>query len=153
MIDDAIAKAFSIIDSNAEDAFFAGAKPEELIRKAEEALGTTFPPSYRKFLRKYGCGNVAGLEIYGLTTDNFQTGSVPNGVWLTLDERKTSKLPSSLVIVSDNGSGGWFALKTDEVDTDGECPVVEKYPGVDAMPRVSESFGDFLLNELQSAIG
>jgi antitoxin YobK len=153
MIDDAITTAFSIIENNSEDAFFAGEKPEELIRKAEQALGTSFPPSYCKFLRKYGCGNVAGLEFYGLTTDSFQTGSVPNGIWLTLDERKTSNLPSSLVIVADNGSGGWFALKTDEVDANGECPVVEKFPGTDEMPLVSNSFGDFLLSELESAIG
>jgi hypothetical protein len=65
-----------------------------LVLKAESALGLKFPPTYRKFLLEYGCGNIFGMEFYGVVDDNFINSSIPDAIWITLNERKTSNLPN-----------------------------------------------------------
>ena len=68
---------------------FEEAKPETLIAAAERALEIKFPPSYRKFLLTFGCVDINGSEIYGVIDDNFENSAVPNGIWLTLNERQS----------------------------------------------------------------
>src|SRR6266446_5235650 len=86
-----------------DQGYFAGPRGEPLIQAAEAALGLSFPATYRRFLAERGCGDVAGAEFYGLIDDNFTSGSVPNGIWLTLKLRSTSAIPKSLIVVSDTG--------------------------------------------------
>ncbi|WP_077965869.1 SMI1/KNR4 family protein [Ensifer adhaerens] len=95
---------------------FEGSKPETLVDKAEHALGLSFPPSYRKFLGELGCGDVNGLEIFGLIDDNFETSSIPNGIWLTLSERKNIKLDPKLIIIADSGDGSYIAIDKRTID-------------------------------------
>ncbi len=91
-------QAFELVESNAELAHFHGPKSEALICAAEKALKIEFPPTYREFLQRYGCGNFDGEEIYGLIDENFKHSSVPNGIWLTLKERDAS-LPEYLAFL------------------------------------------------------
>ena len=49
--------ALAIIAANPDSAYFAGPKSAELIRRAEEALGLSLPPTYRKFVAAYGAGS------------------------------------------------------------------------------------------------
>lgn len=81
-------------NSNLLDAL--GPRPEVLIEQAEAALNLRFPPSYRSFLKRYGTCAFGGSEYYGIVDDDFVNSSIPNGIWLTLVERKSSDLPSSL---------------------------------------------------------
>src|SRR5437762_6151665 len=103
---------------------FEGVKPEVLVAKAEDALGLTFPPSYRRFLLQMGCGDINGLEVFGLINDNFEKSTVPNGIWLTLNQRRTIGLNRSYVIIADGGDGTYYALDTRQADEEGETPVV-----------------------------
>ena len=48
------------------DGDFEGIKPLSLVVKAEAALGIRFPPSYRRFLLEMGCGDIRGMEVFGL---------------------------------------------------------------------------------------
>ncbi len=141
--------------AGSEMAFFAGRREDSLVAAAEAALGVTLPPTYRKFVVELGAGDIGGHEFYGVTTSDFQTSSIPNGIWLTLEERKTSDLPSHLLIVADTGTGGYYVLDTSSPDERGECPVIEwKYQDSkdEGVEVVAPDFGLFFWEALQQAL-
>ncbi len=127
---------------------FEGAKPEALVAKAEAALGVVFPPSYRRFLLELGCGDINGVEFYGLVNDDFGRSTVPNGIWLTLSERRASGLDPQYVIIGDRGDGGRYALDTRIVDASRECPVVLLSINSIELERVADSFGSYFLSAI-----
>lgn len=128
---------------------FEGPKPESLIRKAEAALGVTFPPSYRRFLLDLGCGDIGGFEIFGVIDDNFQNSSVPNGVWLTLNERRNIGLAPGLVIVGEGGDGCYYALDIRPIEVAVEAGVVRLLPDGSLADRVTSSFGEYFLDAVK----
>ena len=137
-------RALELIEQLGGD--FEGPQSEALLKEAEHELSLKFPPSYRRFLTRYGCGDVAGLEVYGLLRDDFENSGVPDTVWVTKQQRKIG-LPDSLLVVSDSGDGSFFALDADNTSEDHEYAVV-RYGVNGLMEVVSESFGKFLLDEL-----
>ena len=149
-------QALQLIQANQDQGYFVGPRGEPLIRAAETALGLAFPPTYRRFLAELGCGDIAGAEFYGLIDDNFASGSVPNGIWLTLKLRNTNLLPPSLVVVSDIGDGGYYAIDTSQRDSQGENPIVAWYPGLSkpevSPEKVSDDFGAFILQRISEAL-
>ena len=131
---------------------FEGAKPESLVAKAETALGLTFPPSYRRFLLEMGCGDINGMEVFGLINDNFEKSSVPNGIWLTLNERRAIGLHPAYVIIGDGGDGAYYALDTRQVDNAGEVPVVRLSIDGRHSEKVADSFGKYLLEAVRAVV-
>lgn len=129
---------------------FVGPIPEELIADAQSMLGIRFLPSYVLFLKELGCGDVGGVEFYGIVGDDLNVPGVPNAIWLTLEERKTG-LPKSHIVVSGVGDGSFYAIDTSQGDENGESPVLIVGPGLDVQPS-SDSFGAFMLDELQSVL-
>lgn len=129
---------------------FEGPKPEKLVVKAEETLGLEFPPSYRDFLRKLGCGDIHGIEIYGVVDDDFEDSSVPDGIWLTLSERDEIGLDHSLVLIGVEDEGNYLALDTNVATDDGENPVVRLDPEGKRAEILSPSFGTYFLEVVQS---
>lgn len=146
--------AFRIIDENGGD--FEGSKPEFLIEAAEGALGLSFPPTYRRFLLEYGCGDIAGVEIYGVIKSDFVNSSVPDAIWLTLRQRDEGQLSTSGIVVYSNGDGSYAVLNANDRSSDDECPVVEWTPGADgdlkSAPRLADDFGAFLFQTVSDAI-
>lgn len=140
--------AFELIEENGGD--FEGEKDISLIEKAQSVLGVTFPPSYVEFLKSYGCGDIEGLEFYGVINDDFENSSVPDAIWVTLDERK-SGLPHNLVIVYAAGDGTYYALDTSKLDDNGECSVVS-YESNGNLEVIADNYGSFLLDELKTVI-
>ncbi len=141
--------AFDLIEKY--DGSFIGERSVDLIAKAEEALGCEFPPTYKEFVSIYGCGDIEGLEFYGLTDSNFDNSGVPNAVWLTLDERK-SNFPDNLVLIYSIGDGNYAALKVDEISEGQENPVVLISPVGEILEVIASDFGSFMLEELESVI-
>ncbi len=103
----------------------AGPVSEAQITAAEEALGVTFPPSYRTFLRTFG-----GLAIpphLGIVHDFMGVMEQPEQdvVQRTLTARQERKLAEHLVVV---GLGAqyqeWFCLDVSRENAAGEYPVV-----------------------------
>lgn len=144
-------KACQLIEQ-AGNADFAGPKPEWLVTKAENALNVKFPPTYRQFLLEFGCGGIDGVEIYGLIDDNFDNSTVPDGIWLTLDERAISNLKPSYVIIGDGGDGTQYAIDTEKVNQQGECPVLHLSVDGKESEIVADSFGTYLLNAIKSMV-
>lgn len=100
-----------------------GGCDEEVIARAEEALGVTFPPSYRLFVRELGTCEIAGEAFSGVWVRDSDPGTIYGSVRDTLDLRATSGLPPALIAVRPDGMGGHFVLDTAAPDADGEAPV------------------------------
>jgi antitoxin YobK len=143
--------ALALIEAKGEGDF-EGEKPESLILRAESALGVKFPPTYREFLSKLGCGDFAGEEFYGLINEQFEDSSVPNGIWLTLNERRLSNIPKSLVLIYATGDGTYYAIDTSKRDKENECPVVVWHPlskPDDSLETVATDFGKFFYDTIR----
>lgn len=114
----------------------AGPAPEAAISAAEAALGCTFPPSYRTFLRTFG--GIAIPPHLGIVHDFVGVASPPpettppepdasatDVVRRTLRARVERKLADHLVVV---GMGAqyqeWFCLDVSKPTSTGEYPVV-----------------------------
>jgi len=109
----------------------AGPAPETAIDAAEQALGITFPPSYRTFLRTFG--GIAIPPHLGVVHDFVGvTPAAPDGhdaasdvVHKTLEARATKKLAEHLVVV---GMGAqyqeWFCLDASRPTAAGEYPIL-----------------------------
>jgi hypothetical protein len=105
----------------------AGPVSEAQITAAEEALGVTFPPSYRTFLRTFGGIQIPphlGIvhDFMGVDRDQTRQTDVVNQ---TLTARVERKLAEHLVVV---GMGAqcqeWFCLDVSRENAAGEYPVV-----------------------------
>jgi antitoxin YobK len=104
----------------------AGPVSETAISAAEEALGITFPPSYRTFLRTWG--GIALPTHLGIVHD-FVGVAVGDGdgdvVARTLRAREERRLAEHLVVV---GMGAqyqeWFCLDASRPLPNGEYPVL-----------------------------
>jgi antitoxin YobK len=107
----------------------AGPVSEAAITAAEEALGVTFPPSYRTFLRTFG--GIAIPQHLGIVHDFMGVATLPaeatadDVVQKTLAARVERKLAEHLVVV---GMGAqcqeWFCLDVSRENDAGEYPVV-----------------------------
>src|SRR4030042_816764 len=131
----------------------SGQKPLEYIDKAEKVLGLKFPNSYKEFLLKRGCGNVRSYEFYGIVDDDFENSSVPDGIWLTLDEREKNNLLHEYILIGD-ANEGWYALDTSKMNNEGECPVViwqhHSLPK-EKIEVIASDFGKFFLDQVSRA--
>lgn len=146
--------AFSLVASHPELATFAGRRPEELICRAEAALGFAFPPTYRTFLRELGAGSFGGFEVFGVTGEDFSSDAIPNGIWFNLAKRPKIGLPASVLIISDLGMGSTYYC----LDLEGspcESPVsVVTYMGQGTFDSemVAPDFGAFFLQMVQEEL-
>jgi antitoxin YobK len=88
--------------------------------------------------------------------DNFESSGVPNGIWLTLQERTDSGLPPELVVVYTDAEGNYYALATGREGDSGEHPLVLFGPGVsqpgDELDAVAGDFGEFLRTRVQEGL-
>ena len=126
---------------------FVGERSETLVQAAEKALGLKFPPSYRRFVLEFGAGNFAAFEVYGVIHSNFESSSVPDAVWCTLDERKLGDLPPDWVVVHHDGFGRYYCIDCKKSPEEG--PIVVYYPGYQpshlSREIIANDFGAFFL--------
>ncbi len=142
-----------LVNTNMDEADFSGPKPDSLIAKAEAALKLIFPPSYKIFLKNYGCGSFMGDEFYGIINANFEKSTVPDAIGLTLEYRKKG-LPTSLILIYSFGTGEYAALDLSRTNYEGESPVIACHPGFDInLSRaeiLADSYGEFLYNTVKA---
>ncbi len=146
-------EGLDIVDANRSRGFFAGPRDPALIAAAETAIGRAFPPTYREFVERLGAGNFGAFEVYGVTNSNFENGKVPNGIWLTLKQRRAGKLPDNLLAIGDTGDGAYYCIELCEWE---EGPVVIYQPNIPAQNRhfeqVAKDFGEFLLTQVREQL-
>jgi len=146
--------AFELL-AQSDIADFHGAKSEELIRQAENALDLRFPPTYRAFVSRFGCGGLRGYEFYGLIDENFVNSGIPNAVWLALRDRIDYGLPKSFIPICDTGLGGYYVIDVSQINADGDSPVIEFWPGApDPIGKncIAKDFGEFFCERVRDAI-
>jgi hypothetical protein len=144
--------ALDAINNNESACFFAGSRDDALIKKAEKTLGLKFPPSYYKYLAKLGCGSVGSEEIYGIIDDDFFDSSVPDAIWVTLQQRKMCRIKDDLVIIYSFGDGDYAALLC--LPTQGEGPIIRVSPGnpVNYQEILASDFGVFFWERVKEAL-
>lgn len=141
----------SLVERNMDDSFFFGPVTDDEITRAENLLSVRFPDSYRYFLKKYGVGNYADVELYGIIHNSVPGDSAPCAVWFTLEERKNPEFPPDFVVLYASGYGPLYCLATSET-VEGDCPVREwnyKKVARDESSLISEEFSQFVLNKAQ----
>ncbi|WP_430909121.1 SMI1/KNR4 family protein [Maribacter sp. 2-571] len=147
-----IENALQIIEENIDDADFCGPVAPDKITSAEEILGVKFPKSYSLFLKKYGAGDIAGIELFGIIKDPTTDGPmVPNGIWLTLNLREESALPKEFIVVSETGYGPYYVIDTSFKDDNFESPVYI-WDTDNQKEKISDSFGKFLYSLIGESI-
>ena len=133
----------------------AGPVPEAAISAAEEALGVTFPPSYRTFLQTFGGIAIPAHlgvvhEFVGVAPPSPEpsngAGAPDDVVGRTLAARAERKLADHLVVV---GMGAqfqeWFCLDVSRPRPNGECPVLLYDPRDNALDQqFYDDFGQML---------
>jgi hypothetical protein len=130
---------------------FVGPRPESLVARAEAALGLRFPPSYRQFLLELGAGDIAGFEVYGVVDEEFGIARVPDAIALTLDARR-SGLDPRYILIGTLGDGSHDCLDTVHLGPGGEAPVVQLSSEFEDPVTLADSFGEYLLVEVQDAL-
>ena len=108
----------------------AGPVAEETVAAAEEELGTSFPPSYREFLRRYGAlGIPTDLAVVhdfvGLKAPPRPEDDGADVVATTLEARADKRIGDHLIVVGKGANAAeWFCLDTGRPGASGECPVL-----------------------------
>jgi hypothetical protein len=109
--------------SDSDQCQIVGPAADAQIDAAEEALGVTFPPSYRTFLRTFGA--IAIPEHLGVVHDFVGMSPADDVVGRTLKAREERKLADHLVVVGIGaGQREWFCLDFSREGSDDEVPVV-----------------------------
>jgi hypothetical protein len=94
------------------------------IRAVEDALGVKFPPSYRRFVARYGTGGPVGAELCGIWNDD-PTDDGGGTVLGATERARAAGLPRDLFVVQGPAEDGEiWCLDTTRADKSGEYPVV-----------------------------
>lgn len=124
------------------------------VRRLEERLGHSLPPSYKAMLSDYGILSFEGRMIYGLGRAGMDVASVPNVVFATETLRQGGEIDDKMVRIMASGYGPFYVIDCEYVDQDGESPVflVDQLGYSVSRERVANSFGEFLLTEMKECI-
>jgi antitoxin YobK len=126
----------------------------EIIHDAERHLGFAFPPSYRWWLEKYGCGYLGGYELQGLLDEPIagrDPDMVVSGDIVDQARRNARKrlFPSHLLeLLSFEGDEVYFFDTTRRSD-DGEWPVVLITTESSEPETYASCFAGFLKKQLK----
>lgn len=122
---------------------------EKIISEAEKILDLKFPKSYRLFLQELGCGGIEWLEIYGIPQNKLNLCSIPNAIWLTLDERKCSNINKNLVLIAQSDEY-FYAINCSNSDNDLENPIIDYNPSkkIEECEIIAKTFEEFLINSV-----
>lgn len=144
-----------IRNDNSGKAFFSGSKSDYLIDKAEDVLGFKFSPMFKKFISELGAGSYGSIEFLGIIDDDFEESCVPDGIWYTLNERKSSKLPNNLLVIYETGDGQLYCQDYNNIEN-AEPKIVLYTPGVgideQTFEIVANNFGEFFTEKLNTEI-
>ncbi len=88
--------------------------------------------------------------IYGLGKTGVFGNSAPNVVFVTKDRIENSEISQSMIEIMPSGYGPFFVIDCSKMDADGEAPVYLVSAGGYEVEceKVADSFGEFLLNEV-----
>lgn len=123
---------------------------KELIEELEKRLLVSLPLSYRKMLEDFGILGFEGQTFYGLGKLGLDGKGGSGVVFQTEVARGRGQISENMVRILSSGYGPEFVIDCAQMDADGEAPVFEVAASgyKDGMKKVADSFGEFLLNEV-----
>ncbi|MHB9027007.1 MAG: SMI1/KNR4 family protein [Armatimonadota bacterium] len=126
------------------------------IQQVERALGVTFPPIYRRFVRECGALDYYGFDVAGVIPEALDAFGAPDVLSLTQTYRDDADIPIHLIVIEHPGGDYLICLDTRQRRADGEYPVVTYYHWCteDSQPNevLAEDFGAYMLERVQWAI-
>ncbi|QPP08737.1 SMI1/KNR4 family protein [Streptomyces bathyalis] len=154
--EDSVSELVQLLEGHPEECNWTGGLNTEDISSAEEQLGATFSPSYRKFLSELGSCEADGTEFLGIYRTPPMGDALLGTVHETLQAREDPRFPGELLVIQYDGMGGIVSLDTSRADERGETPVVVWDPGAEDRggPEVlAPDFGTYVLQQCTRALG
>ncbi|SMO63794.1 SMI1/KNR4 family protein [Melghirimyces algeriensis] len=136
-------KILMIIREYGDSHDFTGSVDETRIEQIENMLEVTLPEDYKWFVRNFGHGGIAGIEILGVAKSE-----IPTCVRYTQKYREYG-LPHSFVVI-ENCNEWIYCLDTSKMNN-GECPVIDWDRLGNVGIQQYKNFYKFLLDELTEA--
>lgn len=100
----------------------SGPVDDEKIRRAETMLGVIFPPSYKRYLLRYGAMEIDGRSFSGLTSRDVGEGG--DVVAFTRNAREEYGLPEQYIAIDFQDGDAFLCIDTGQKDASGESPLV-----------------------------
>ncbi|MEF3119249.1 SMI1/KNR4 family protein [Streptomyces chrestomyceticus] len=145
---EAVEAAIRLVHENEALAEYNGECSHEKISVAEDAMGLTFPPSYRRFIEEFGTCDFGSASFLGVY-------EVEGKLWGSHGEtlkRRAEGLPDHVIELEEDGTGGILVLDASQPDTDGEYPVRIWEQWRTEMEFLSPNFGAYVLETFQDIV-
>ncbi|WP_169713503.1 SMI1/KNR4 family protein [Paludifilum halophilum] len=133
-----------LIAKYGEEDDFSGNISYEHIQQIEVKLNVILPDSYKWFIKTFGHGGVAGIEVLGVTSKGVSTT-----LKTTLNYRRYG-LPPAFVVI-ENVDEWLYCLDTSRMNNK-ECPVVDWDCFGNVGKEEFSNFYEFLLERFAEAI-
>ncbi|SDC80479.1 SMI1-KNR4 cell-wall [Melghirimyces thermohalophilus] len=137
-------KILSMIQQYGNNRSFTGPVDDSRIKQIENMLEVTLPDDYKWFVRNFGHGGIAGVEILGIAKTE-----IPTCVKSTQTYREEG-LPHSLVVI-ENCDEWVYCLDTSKL-VNGECPVIDWDFLGNAGIQTYKNFYEFLSDRFSDAV-
>lgn len=120
------------------------------IDELSEKLRVALPKSYRRMLLDFGILGFEGQTFYGIGRAGLYTKGGSGVLFQTEIARERGQISQRMVRILSSGYGPEFVIDCSQVDSESESPIYEvsELGFRSGMTRVSDSFGNFLLAEV-----
>jgi hypothetical protein len=133
------------VRSRGHDIWEAGPATPDAVRKIEEALGTSLPPSYVSFLLSHGSIVIHDTVVSGVTGGDQIRDGRGTALYDTDTLRSGSALPAGFLVIGPHQDGG-YCLDLGRRRPDAECPVVNYEMGsIQHEKPVGDTFEDWIV--------
>lgn len=131
----------------------AGATNDQIV-ELENLLGSKLPDSYKTMLSESGILGFEGQMISGIGRDGVKGSNFGNVFFATMNSRENNKINFDMVWIMASGYGPDFVIDCAKLDQNDEAPVyeIDELGYETGMKKVADSFGEFLLNEVNMAL-
>lgn len=139
--------------NNSEHVNFGGINgrkvSDEWIKKAEQKLNVSLPPSYKWWLKNYGGGEINGEEIFSIYEQEFEDAVGGDIVYIALVNRQNNIFSQEKLFICDPGNDEAWYFDLNQKDLTGEYPVYVFDYQDNSSNLYAKDFVDFLMKRIQ----
>jgi len=144
-------KAVRLLEESGELSSLRFPATQADIQGLEERLGVPLPESYKAMLKEFGIMMFLRATVYGVGRSGFDTKGGSGVLFQTEVARKREQITPTMVRIMSSGYGSEFCIECNEMKPGGEAPIylVPADGDLEKAERIADSFGAFLLNEVE----